>query len=374
MPAKNVAPESSGGGIDLRQELYELGRAEAEKWQAGRDHKVILEAGREAVYLTQFKSIIGDVLKEAIKPRKCTVKPATEPKTRILNFLGSDWHLGARLLKGEVPIPYGAVEEARRISYLLAQVVDYKRQYRADTKLYFHILGDMIQGQLHDPRDGAEHSEQMGGAISILTQATRFLSENFPEVEVFCTPGNHGRNTARHPNRAVRGKSTDSYETDLYLTLQSVAAQTWPNVRVHVAKTPYYMAQCFDQRGFFTHGDTVLMPGYPGRSINVAKIRQQINEINGSLTAKQRYSLFAVGHVHTATCVDMPGGVTFLSNGTTEPPDAYALSIGILSGSCSQWLYESTPGHIFGDSRLIRIDAKADKDRSLDSIIKPYHW
>src|SRR5262249_13776289 len=152
-------------------------------------------------------------------------------------------------------------------------------------------------------------------------------------------PGNHGRNTARHRERATNEK-WDSIETLIYYAVKQAVASL-PNGEVRIGRRPYYEVQAFDRRGFFTHGDTVLNPGYPGKTINVASVRKQINEINGKLPAHERFSLFAVGHVHVGSIVRLPNRTTFISNGCLIPPDAYALSIGIFDTQCGQWLWES---------------------------------
>jgi len=143
---------------------------------------------------------------------------------------------------------------------------------------------------------------------------------------------------------------------------------------VEIPLTPYYTYEAFDQLGFVTHGDTVLQPGYPNKSINVSGITQQINSINAAAgrSGGREFSLFAVGHVHVGSLTHLPGGAVFMSNGCLVPPDAYAVSIGILETACGQWVWESVPGHIVGDARFVTVDERTDKDEKLDQIIKPF--
>jgi hypothetical protein len=205
-----------------------------------------------------------------------------------------------------------------------------------------------------------------------LVQAIKFFAMNFPKVYVYCTPGNHGRNIARHPKRAVHQK-WDSIETIVYVALKE-AVKEIPNIQVDICYKPYYDYRIFDFMGFATHGDTVLKCGYPGSSINVKSIRNQINEINAAAFKryKKHYSVFIEGHVHTASIVYLPSGVCFISNGAVTPPDHFATSIGILDQTCGQWVFESTPKYMIGDQRLIMVDENTDKDSSLDNIIVPF--
>jgi hypothetical protein len=70
--------------------------------------------------------------------------------------------------------------------------------------------------------------------------------------------------------------------------------------------------------------------------------------------------------------VHLPGGATIITNGCLIPPDAYANSINITDTECGQWLWESVPGFIVGDSRYIKVNQKHDQMSSLDQIIHPY--
>lgn len=313
---------------------------------------------------------IGQVLRNKVEIKPYKRLDCKSSYKRILNLLLSDLHFGADLNPKEVPNQYGVVEEARRIAAITKQCVDYKRQHREDTTLYVHLAGDIIQGTLHDQRDGDILAQQAARAMYLLSQVVGQLSANFPSVVVRCTTGNHGRRVDRHKERATLQK-VDSNETMIYAAIKLATAHL-SNVKVLIPYTPYFTFQAFDKLGFVTHGDTVLMPGNTGKSINIESIRKQTNEINSKLEAKNQFSLFAVGHVHTGTMSFLPNGSVFLSNGALIPTDAYGLSIGLFSVTNGQWLWESVPGHIMGDARFLQVDESIDKDVSLDKIIKPF--
>jgi len=335
-----------------------------------RSRSVAVNAARDRLFLEQLDGVLQERLSNKYFVGKAykTSKRGNEKTQRILNLVLSDLHYGAMLDNREVPLQYGHAEEARRTAAVVLQAAEYKMQYRGETELYVHLLGDLIQNQLHDMRDGAPLAEQSCSAIHLLTQAVVFLSGQFKKVTVFCTPGNHGRNMARHHDRAVCQKF-DSIETMIYFAIKTTTAHL-SNVEVQIPYTPYYTCRAFDMSIFASHGDTVLRPGYPNRAIDVEGIRKQINEIN--LGLKRRHSLFIVGHVHVASCTRLPNDVTFLSNGCLIPPDAYAQSIGIFSTACCQALFETVPGIIMGDRRDIFVDEYTDKDKSLDNVIKPF--
>ncbi len=329
-------------------------------------------AARESLFLDQLVDALHVVFDRKLPAPPAAAKKSKVKTERILNVSISDTHYGSRLDAREVGRSYGPVEEARRTAAVVRQVADYKRQYRDETELIVHLLGDILQGQLHDPRDGAPLAEQVASAIRVLVQALAYLAHEFPKgMTVYCTTGNHGRNKARHPERGVNQK-WDSIEMMVYVALKE-ALRGYKNVKFVIPLSPHYTWQAFDQQGFATHGDTVLNPGYPNRAIQTESIAKQINSINAAAGKKgDEYSLFVVGHVHTGSQTYLGSGSVLLTNGCLIPPDSYALSIGIFETACGQWLWESVKGHIVGDSRFVTVDETTDTDESLDAIIKPF--
>jgi hypothetical protein len=362
--AKRLAEEESIRALLTRR------AADVQSSERGRQNRVItLATGREELFLEQFKSIAEKVFKDKIdvKPYKQKKKA---PISRLQNLVLSDLHFHAMLDAREVPYAYGAHEEARRFGSIVLQTADMKTQYRNETGLIIHLLGDIIQGQLHDMRDGAPLAEQVAAAMYYLIQGVAFLATQYPTVTVNCTPGNHGRNTARHHDRATNQK-WDAIETHIYYGLK-MGVRTIPNVTVNIPYTPFYTWKAFNRYGFATHGDTVINPGNPGKLLDMSGIRRQVAEINGKLKAEERYSMFIVGHVHFGSASYLPSGAAFMSNGCLIPTDSYGLSIGLTEVSCGQWGFESVEDHILGDHRYFRVDEHTDKDASFEKIIRPF--
>lgn len=320
-----------------------------------------------------FKDDLEDVLKRVfakpiLTPTGYAKKKSQKPVKRILNLALSDLHFHSLLDKRECPSPYGPVEEARRLASVALNTAEYKTQYRDNTELYVHIFGDIILGELHDPREGANLTEQFSAAVYYFIQVLAYLSTCFPKITVRCVPGNHGRRKMRHHDRATSQK-WDSFENMIYMATKMGVA-TLQNVHVEIPYTPFYIYKAFDKTGFVTHGDTVLDVGFPSTTIDIKKIRGQINEINAGEADKA--DLFMVGHVHTGAVVEIPSGPTFVSNGALIPPDPYAISRGTFHNKCGQQLFESVEGHIAGDRRFLNVGEAQDVDSSLDRIVKPY--
>jgi len=353
---------------DVREFLTEKADQVRLKDESLKDRKVSMAMVRETLFLEDIEKVCSRIFLGKIVPSKATISKSKDGTQRVVNLLLSDLHYGAMLDSKEVIRQYGPVEEARRTAAIMVQTADYKRQYRKETHLNVHLIGDIIQGQLHDLRDGSPLAEQFAAAVSTLGQGLAYLASEFPSMTVHCTPGNHGRNTARHKERATNQR-WDSIENMIYFSLKQMMSN-FKHVKFEIPYTPFYKAKIFDKYAFMTHGDAVLNPGYPGKSIDVGSIRKQINEWNAS--SAEKFSLFAVGHVHVGSLVHLPNGTVFMSNGPLIPSDAYAISIGIPESACGQWVWESVEGHIVGDSRFVTVNDDTDKDKSLEKIIKPF--
>lgn len=356
---------------ELTDYLIERALQQKDKNKKSKAEKITLGAAKQAVFLEEFENLANKVFKGKISTGKAPAK-SQKKVDRVLNLIVSDTHFGSDLDPNEVSHAYGPVEEARRMAKVALETANYKRQYRDTTRLNLFLLGDLIQGHLHDPRDGAPLAHQISRAMHILINMIDFLSKEFPMgITVRCTSGNHGRRTDRHKQRATLQKF-DSNETPIYVAIKA-AFRASKNVTVEIPSKPYIDYEVFGMRGFMSHGDTVFRVPFAGNSINTKSIRDQINTLNSSEAKKRKknYDLFAFGHVHTSAMVRLPGAI-MITNSALVPSDSFAESIGIFETVCGQQLFESVAGYIVGDSRFIIVDEKDDKDARLDKIIKPY--
>lgn len=342
------------------------------KEEAKKNRETMKLATREQAFLDKLEAILSRYIAREPKKLAPKKKPTGGPKiTRELNILLSDLHFGSDLNPAFGPaLKYGRTEEARRLAYVVKSVCTYKMDHRDETRLRVHLAGDIIQGQLHDLRDGDILAAQCARAIHLLEQAISTFAANFPEVIVDCSTGNHDRITSRHKERGVYEKS-DSLATIIYYSVKKASAHH-RNVKFDITMKPYVEYESFGNKCFGTHGDTVLNPGYPGNSINAKALETQINRINASLPNSEEFKLFFVGHVHVGTVVHMSNGATLITNGPLTPADQYSVSIGLFESSCGQTMWESTPEYVVGDYRFIKLTSVQDKDSSLDEIIAPF--
>lgn len=351
--------------------LTRRGLEATEKFQQNRTRAMVLAAGKDQWWFERLEAVASKFEKKYFLAKSWA--PQKRGSTDlVLNVNLSDLHYGAALDDREVPMRYGHKEESRRTAAVALWIANHRTlAERRNMKLVLNLLGDIIQNQLHDMRDGDPLTEQFAASVHLLTQLIVFVSgAGYQEVLVNCTPGNHGRNTARHRDRATNQK-WDAIETMIYYAIAKATAHL-PNVKINLPYRPFVTYQAFKHSIFATHGDTVIKPGYPNQTINVGDVRKQVNEINAPLSQDERYKVFIVGHVHVASKTKLPNGVYFLSNGCLIPTDAYAQSIGIMDTATCQTAFESTPQFPVGFHCEIDVGPQHDKDASLDKIITPF--
>lgn len=340
--------------------------------EAAQDRRLAQRAALDDSFLREFEQLVerGFAGKVTVKPSAIHRKKS--PPQRAVNVVLSDLHFGSNLDGAELPAAYGPHEEARRFASIMQQVADYKPQYRDVSTLKIHALGDWIQNQLHDPRDARELAAQIMAAISYGVQGIAYQAAHWRQIDVYCAPGNHDRFVGRHPGRATNQK-WDSHATTIYFAIKTALAHL-PNVHVHLFKTPYYVWECFGEHGFATHSDTVLNSGQPSKKIDVAGLEAQIHEMNDAFRQENKpvCRVFLHGHAHRVYWNELNTGEVIIGNGALVPPDGYAVSLGKLSASCAQVLWESVPGYMAGDFRSLRVGRKQDQDVSLEKIIKPF--
>ena len=279
---------------------------------------------------------------------------------RILNLILSDLHIGNKTKHRRTGgYEYGHKQQLRRLAYVTREACQYKADYRAQTSLKVWLLGDLGHGEIH--RGGDRMSDQLSDQIDMLGAMADVFMEAFSgKVGFRCVTGNHGRFLAKHPGRAADDKS-DSYETIVYRTLRQRC------VDVAVPETAYVDDRVFGHRFLASHGDTMFSLPNPGASINMARIEQKLNRWTA---ARWKPDVLMLGHHHTPTVQVMPAGNTLIINGSLCPADEYCLSVDIPESPSSQVMFESTEAHAVGDLRIVRLDGRVDKDKSLDEVLR----
>lgn len=311
---------------------------------------------RNQIDINEFIIRFDKLLKKHDNKKLAVYKPKAKASGDYANiaFL-SDLHFGSDILASETGYKnFGRKEETKRFEKVIDEYCGFKDSRRDKSRAVVIFGGDLIDGTLHDPRTGACLAEQFERAVVNIKRGLYKISRAYTTVDVWWTPGNHGRITSRHPMRAVNEKF-DAFET----MIACAVAHSFTEVRnttFHIPKTPFLSIPLLGHNIFATHGDNVFSPGNPGQSINLARLEQQVNRINATLPDNKEYQVFVAGHVHTSSRTRLSNGVTVITNGALVPSSPYDIANGRFESNCSQTLWETSRKHAVGDMRVVDVN------------------
>jgi len=329
---------------------------------------VSLAAAGEALTLHAFKQAAAEYLRDKITPTGYARKAPDRAMKRSAVLLLSDLHIGAELSALDNPMPYRAIEEARRLEFVVRQLLDFKPQYRNNTEAVVLLNGDVIEGLLmHDFRDGAPLVEQQCAFLKYMQSALGLIAQQFPSVRVICQPGNHGRNKLRHPGRATSSK-WDGVEWGLYWSLKEMCS----GLRNTTWDLGFRAVSIVDLHGSklgLTHGDTEVKFVHPDKSDQNARIMDRVNSTH---IYGVEFAAWAIGHYHSPRY--LPRNPSLVCNGALIPPNGYARGEGYISDPCGQFLWEACEGFPVGDLRFIGVGRAQDIDEALGTLIKPFRF
>ena len=184
--------------------------------------------------------------------------------------------------------------------------------------------GDMISGSLHEDHmvtDEGTPIEQALGISEVISNGIAFLAQEFPNVTVYCVPGNHGRTT-----RKPRAKFYAQTNLD-WLAYKMI--QRWCDKdNVHVLCPPVrdLTFTVANHRYRLTHGDQfrggdgIIGPIGP---IMRGDTRKRF-AANLMPTDSQEYDTILCGHFHQLMMLPR-----MIVNGSVKGYDEYALSINV---------------------------------------------
>lgn len=344
----------------VKEKASEIKQSEGHK----RHGRVEDQLARDALFFDELDSRLANykhLTLPALKQKKA------ENTKVVASLLLSDLHFGS-MLGQEVAFPYGALEESRRMASVVEQTIAYFGDETDHLNLY--ILGDVIQNQLHDARDGAPLAAQVAAAIHYLTQTIQRLHATFPVINVYTSTGNHGRFTSRHKERAVHQK-WDSLEQVVYYSLSKVFEKC-KGITVHLNKQHYTCHSVLGHYVFATHGDTIMNVGSPNAVINVKGVESLINRIASNFQHKPK--LFLCGHTHSPLYHVMNSGARLLMNGALVPPDEYAATMGWLTSTSGQWGWLTSETKPCYNTQFLEVSNKDDANKELNKVITPYEY
>lgn len=318
----------------------------------------------ESRLLRSFRESANDY--PAIKPEGYSRKTSNQPTKRILTSMWSDMHYGTDLKRGEHLKAYSNVEEARRTARVTQNILDFKRDKRAETSLHLDFNGDDFAGLLgHDDRAVAELSYQMFRTAHLEAQVVSRCAAEFPSVTINRGYGNHGRNLLRHLGRADNSK-WDNFELISFMLVRGLCREL-KNVTWRISRRPALQINVFGWNKLMTHGDTVL-----GKKPGTGDFERALNGINSSpyYNSGRGFDIVELGHWHQGMQYTV-GHTEVFVNPALLPPDGFSESSGYLN-NCGQYMYETTESFAVGDTRKVMVGPAEDNDSSLDAVIQPW--
>jgi hypothetical protein len=360
--------------VDFDEETLE--KAAKAQYRASAMNSRLRKINKAVIQDTVYKEDFIDSLKDVLdnnppkihKPVK-TKKSKKKTKRTIVAHV-SDTHIGCCIRKEEMDNvnEFNPTVAARRFAYYFKQVAEYKPEHRDETDLVMVLNGDLVAGIIHDQEWGVlPMTTQFSLALSIFTQGISYLAQQFNNVRVICTTGNHGRYMHKSNKGRVSNAKWDGFDVNIYIALE-YALKSHKNVSFQIPETPYAKFEIQGHKFFATHGDTVVSVGNVSKTINIHRIKDQLNDISSALGEKVDVAL--IGHIHKATWQTLDNGTELLINGTLSGTDGFAQSIGILHNNPSQQIIEVTEKYSAGDVRFVRVK-DADNMKELDKIIEP---
>lgn len=364
--------EPIGDVMPAKHAAYIAALAEQERRFGNRRHARSISIAEAHEQLSRQANIyIAETFfKDKVVPTGYAALPKPDkPLKRTACVLLSDLHLGSELDSLDEPVAFKAVEESRRLEFVLRQFIDFKPQYRDQTSALIIINGDIIEGDLqHDMRSGAPLTEQKAIFWNYFVRFIAIVTQQYPSVHIVCQPGNHGRNKMRHPGRATASK-WDGFEWAMFYALRMMCAGL-QNVTWDI---PFRAISIVDLHGQIlgvTHADTELKLGPPD-----TKARENfsyLSKVNSTNLYGVQFDGWTFGHYHTGRF--QPGKPSILWNAALVPPNGYARGAGFIGDLCGQWIWESVEGHLFGDARFIEVGIAQDRDERLGSLIPPFRF
>lgn len=238
-------------------------------------------------------------------------------------MVASDWHIEEKVDPSTVNNrnEYNPEEAVRRANNFFKRglfLVNLMRNGMTIDRLIFAILGDIINGYIHDEYVEDNYMspiEAIQFAQDVISSGIDFLIDNgeFSEIIIPCCRGNHGRTTKK---RVISTSHKNSFETLLYNNLARIYEGN-KKVKFIVNNSYETYVDIYDNyRIRFHHGDSIRYQG------GVGGITIPVNKAIAQWNKNIKANLDVFGHWHTQLDVG-----NFVSNGSLIGWNPFAVHI-----------------------------------------------
>jgi hypothetical protein len=187
-------------------------------------------------------------------------KPEQTKENLEFHALRSDAQVGERTDPASVQglSNYNINIYKKRLAKWVEKILTFKEQDKASlglNKLVINHLGDQVEGeQIYKGQAfyiDASLSQQLFISIEQEASALMTLAKVFPQIEVYCVVGNHGR-----PGNKGENHKETNFDFIFYICLKKwVEQQT--NIKIFISESPSLVVQHGDFIFALNHGDSV---------------------------------------------------------------------------------------------------------------------
>lgn len=246
----STLPSINNEETDTDAKMQELEKLKVQIRDERNEYKrLIREQARKESYADQIVRSI----KEHVSPYKdmrCEVSHEKTDNDIIVHL--TDLHTGIKINNWFNEFNTDVLE--KRMSDFFEKILEVQDRHKSEN-LYLILGGDMLSGNIHPAlriENNQDLIDQFLCACDLLASWISNVSENFNNVHVYITPGNHSRMTANKDD-SLSHENMDN----LVIPYLSAKLQNYNNIHFHRNEIEHSIA-IFTVRGqnvFATHGD-----------------------------------------------------------------------------------------------------------------------
>ncbi len=324
--------------------------------------------------------ILEKIESSVIKVPKIDVAKITYPKIASKHtpeeacLVLSDLHVGLACIPEEVGNigHYNKDIFLKRLNNLINSVKKiteiHRNSYKIDT-LNIFALGDFVHGSNDAGQWGMLHTEQnimdqIFMVISEISKALLTLNKIFKNINFYGVVGNHGRVDKRGVEKIFV-----NWDYVCYKFIESALSNN-KNIKFTIPKTPFCVAEVFNNKFLLVHGDTVKswggLPVYGmvraesryqnliQKTKNPTDLLRKIKESGKDNKNTEEWARIAynyskpldyiiMGHHHQSAEIEANGGSRVIMNSSFVSGDDYTINQLLTSGEASQKFFGVHP-------------------------------
>jgi len=298
-------------------------------------------------------------------------KPLTPPKKETtkenldFHIMRSDAHVGENLDSKYVQgiNKYNSKIYKERVNILLEKVIKFREQDKNSlglNKLIINFLGDQCTGENIYKGQGfyidMSMVDQLFYSVEVETNWVLGLAKVFPEIEIYCCVGNHGR-----PGRKGENHVRTNFDYIFYKSLQA-SLKNQPHIKIFVSESPAMIVKHGTKNFLLNHGDNTK--GWMG--IPYYGVDRMFRKLSSLYNMIIDYEL--LGHYHQPSNIsDM-----ILMNGSLVGGSELSINKMGLSNPASQKIFYFHPVHGINRESNILLSNGSKLTMDENNIFTPY--